>query len=176
MHARRGFCAAALLALPLLAFAGSGQIGLPALPGLRAQATERVDINLGRWALHFVSWLIDDRDRDGAAVRRIIRGLTSVRILSYEFTSDIECPTADLAALRSQLSSPPWTQVVHTQDLARREDVDIYVAAEERRIEGTAIIACEPRELTILNIVGPLDLDQVAALRKTFRPHHGPGE
>ncbi len=176
MKSHRGVLAAALLALPLLAYAGAGQFGLPALPELRARATERIDINLGRRALQFVGWLIDEHDPEGAAVRRIIQGLTSVRIVSYEFTSDVECPAADLAALRSQLSSPPWTQVVHTQDAARHEDVDIYIATDERKIEGTAIMACEPRELTILHIVGPMDLDQIAALRKTLHPRHGPAE
>jgi hypothetical protein len=46
----------------------------------------------------------------------------------------------------------------------------VYVALEDQVIKGIAIIACEPRELTVVNIVGTVSLDQLARLRHTFAP------
>jgi hypothetical protein len=37
-------------------------------------------------------------------------------------------------------------------------------------VKGLVIIACEPREFTIVNIVGTIDLEQIAGLRRTFVP------
>jgi Domain of unknown function (DUF4252) len=172
MYARRLLCAAALLALPLLTSAQDLTLVLPTFSDLKGKATETVDITLGGWPLRMVSQLIDDHDADSAAVKRAISGLKSVQIRSYEFASNVDCPTADLAKLRSQLSSPPWSPIVQSRNGAGKEHVDIYLAIDNHTVRGAAIIACEPREFTILNIVGQVDLDQVAALRNAFTPGH----
>jgi hypothetical protein len=49
-----------------------------------------------------------------------------------------------------------------------REDVDVYVRMVGDRIEGLAVVASEPREFTIVNIVGHIDIDKVAMLEGQF--------
>jgi hypothetical protein len=51
---------------------------------------------------------------------------------------------------------------VHSQ--RQGENVDVYLKMENNQIGGLAVIAAEPRELTIVNIVGPIDLDALATL------------
>jgi hypothetical protein len=46
----------------------------------------------------------------------------------------------------------------------------VYVALDDHVVKGLAIIACQPREFTIVNIVGTIDIDQVARLRHAFAP------
>jgi hypothetical protein len=57
---------------------------------------------------------------------------------------------------------------VQVRKRGEKENVDIYLALEGHTIKGITILACEPRELTILNVVGSVDLEQVARLRRTF--------
>ena len=171
--------AAVCLTLPLLATAQVPQLKLPSFPDLKQQATESVDLQLGWLPLHFVGWLMNDGDPDSAEVRKTLQGLKSVQIRSFEFSTDYAYPQAEIDQLRAQLSSPGWSPLVQVRkrgDQAGRnkENVDIYVALEDRKVKGLVIIACEPREFTVVSIVGSIDLEQIAALQRTF-VHPGNG-
>lgn len=155
---------AACLMLPLLACSRGPELRLPALPDFRQPATETVNITLGAAPLHFAASFMDDHDSDAAGVKKTLEGVKSVQIRSFRFESDYSCPEADLGPLRSQLSQPGWTRLVETRK-RDKENVDIYVALEDRVVRGVAIIACQPREFTIVKVVGTIDLDQVARLR-----------
>jgi hypothetical protein len=167
--------AAVCLTLPLLAAATGPQLQLPPFPDLKEHATESVDVTLGWMPLHLVAWLMNDGDPDSAQVRKTLQGLESVQIRSFRFSADYACPQAEIAPLRAQLSAPGWSPLVQVrkrgdQDGKNRENVDIYVALEDKKVKGLVIIACEPREFTVVNIVGTIDLEQIAGLRKTFVP------
>lgn len=166
-HARLLAAGAAGLTLPLLACSHGPELRLPASTDFRQPATETVNITLGAMPLHFAAALMDDHDSEAAAVKQTLAGVKSVQIRSYEFASDYPCAQTDLGPLRSQLAQPGWTRLVETHK-RDRENVDIYVALNDHVVRGVAIIACEPRELTIVNVVGTVDLDQVARLRHTF--------
>ena len=165
--------AAVCLALPLLATAEDPQLKLPSFTDLKEHATESVDITLGWMPLHLMGWIMNDGDPESAQVKETLKGLTSVHIRSYEFDADYAYPQADIDRLRAQLAAPGWSPLVQVrkrgdQDGHGRENVDIYVALEDKKVKGLVIIACEPREFTIVNIVGTIDLEQIASLRKTF--------
>jgi len=165
--------AAVCLAVPVLATAAGPQLKLPSFPDLKEHATESVDLQLGWMPLHLVGWLMNDGDPDSAAVRKTLQGLKSVQIRSFRFSADYAYPQAEVDQLRAQLSSPGWSPLVQVRkrgDEAGRnkENVDIYVALDDKQVKGLVIIACEPREFTIVNIVGTIDLEQIAGLRKTF--------
>lgn len=167
--------AAACLTLPLLATARGPELQLPSFPGLREQATESVDLTLGWMPLHLMGWLVKDGDPDSAQVREALKGLKSVQIRSYRFGTDYAYPQADIDRLRAQLSAPEWSPLVQVRKRGDhegqdKEHVDIYLALEDKKVKGLVIIACEPRELTIVNIVGTIDLEQIASLRRTFVP------
>jgi len=174
MNARLLAVAAACLTLPLLATAqGPQPLRLPSFPDLKEHATESVDITLGWMPLHLMGWLMDDGDPDTAEMKATLKGLKSVQIRSYQFDSDYAYPQADIDQVRAQLSAPGWSPLVQVRKRAAaegkdKENVDIYVALEDKKVRGLVIIACEPRELTIVNIVGSIDLEQIASLRKTF--------
>ena len=44
------------------------------------------------------------------------------------------------------------------------------VQVRNYRFSAVAILAARPREFTLVNVVGAIDLDQIAALRRTFVP------
>lgn len=165
----------ACLALPALGCAQSPELTLtlPSLESLRQKASESVDVTLGALPLHFAAWLMDDHDPDAADVKRTLKGVKSLQIRSYKFDSDVTYPRAEIDAIRSQLSRPGWTRLVQVRKRDDRDNVDIYVALEEHTIKGITILACEPREFTVVNVVGSVDLEQVARLRRSFaHPDH----
>ena len=175
LHAPLLAAVAACLTLPLFATACGSELSLPSFPDLREHATESVDLTLGGMPLHLIGWLMNDGDPDSAQVKETLKGLKSVQIRSYQFNADYAYPQAAIDRLRAQLTAPGWSPLVQVrkrgdQDGHDKENVDIYVALEDKKVTGLVIIACEPRELTIVNIVGTIDLEQVASLRKTFVP------
>jgi Domain of unknown function (DUF4252) len=169
MYTRTLVAGAAGLMLPLLACSQGPELRLPSFPDFKQPATETVNITLGASPLHFAASLMDDHDSDTAGVKKALEGVKSVQIRSYRFASDYACSQADLGPLRSQLSQPGWTRLVETHK-RDKENVEVYVALDDTRVKGVAIIACQPREFTIVNVVGTIDLDQVARLRHTFAP------
>jgi hypothetical protein len=44
------------------------------------------------------------------------------------------------------------------------ENVDMYILVEDDRTQGFALIASEPRELTIINIVGSIRVEDLPRL------------
>jgi hypothetical protein len=163
----RPFIAAlACVGLPILAIAQTSQLKLPSFANLQQQATESVDITIGSLALRIMSGLMDEEDADSAQMKQLIKGLKSVRVRNYQFASDFAYSKADIDAVRSQLSGPAWTQLAQVHDQKKNEDVDVYVALDDHKVTGFALIASEPREFTIVNIVGAVDLDKIAALQR----------
>lgn len=162
----RTLAALGSLAFPMLAAAEGAQLDLPAFSHLQEQATDIVDITLGSWPLALASRLMEADDPQSAEMKKVIAGVRSIAVRSYEFDSDFVYSKADIAAVRAQLSRPGWTQLAQVRDRKREEEVDVYVAFDHDKATGFAIIASEPRKFTILNIVGALDLEQVAKLRQ----------
>ena len=167
--------AAVCLTMPVLVTAEGPQLKLPSFPELKRQATESVDVTLGWMPLHLVGWLMNDDDPDSAQVRKTLQGLKSVQVRSFQFSADYAYPQAEIDQLRGQLAAPGWSPLVQVrkrgdQEGRNKENVDIYLALEDKKVKGLVIIACEPREFTVVNIVGTIDLEQIAGLRRTFVP------
>jgi len=158
--------ALACVGFPLLAIAQTPQLKLPPFANLQQKATESVDITIGSLALGIMSGLMDEHDEDSAEMKQLITGLKSVQVRNYRFDSDFAYSKTDIDAVRSQLSAPVWTQLAQVHDQKKNEDVGVYVALDDHKVTGFAIVASEPREFTIINIVGAVDLDKVAALQK----------
>jgi len=56
---------------------------------------------------------------------------------------------------------------VHKRDA--QEDVDVFVCVEEGgKTCGLAVIATQPREFTVVSIVGSIDIDRLAQLEGEF--------
>ncbi len=168
MRTRTYVSAVAWLALPVLGAAQAPRLDVPSFAALKATATDSVDITIGPALLGLAGWMMDGADEDSANLRKTVQGLKSVQIRSYRFKEDFVYPKAELDALRAQLSQPGWSQLVKVHDRDKREDVDIYIALENRTVNGVTIIASGLRELTIVNVVGKVNLDQIQGIRKTF--------
>ncbi|HET9446369.1 MAG TPA: DUF4252 domain-containing protein [Steroidobacteraceae bacterium] len=165
--------AAVGLAFPLLAAAAEpvGRLDLPAFSHLQSKASEVVDITLGTWPLTLASKLMEADDPESRELKKVISGIKSIVVRSYEFDSDQAYSKQDVDTVRAQLATPGWTQLAQVRKQKQAQEVDVYAALDDDRITGFAIIASEPRKFTILNVVGAIDLEQIAKLQRHMDLH-----
>jgi hypothetical protein len=166
MNTARQILALAALTLPVAALAQDGHLKLPDFSALAARASEHTDISLDGGLLNFARQFVNENDRgpDAAASRRFMANLRSIEVHSYEFKTDHAYSASDIDAVRRQLQAPGWKRLVQTHSAADQQDVDIYVSLDGERPTGLAIIAAEPREFTIVNLVGTIDLKDLASM------------
>jgi hypothetical protein len=148
---------------------------LPAFEGLAQKATQSVTITLDEKLLKLAAGFLGD-DPDEAAAKDVVRGLKGIYVRSYTFDSAFDYPVEDVDAVRKQLAAPGWQSVVTVRNTKERTQVDIYVSVEEGATNGLAIIASEPREFTVVNIVGNIDLAKLHRLEGKFGVPHVPDE
>lgn len=148
------------------AWAQTAKLNISRLEPLAKKAAEVVDVNLDGPLLQLAGKFMDqDEDPDDAEAREIIKNLKGVYVKSFEFDEPGAYSPADIEAIRSQLQAPVWSRIVGVQSKRDGENDEIYLmTGSGGKIEGMAIIAAEPKELTIVNIVGPIDIDKLSAL------------
>jgi Domain of unknown function (DUF4252) len=164
----------AALALAAFAFASSaarasaqerGRVRLDGLDRLAPKATDTVNVEVDGFLIKLASKILSDKDPDEKTVKEIISGLRGVYVRSYEFGKEGEYTDADIAPVREQLRAPAWTRLVGVRSHDGGDDrAEIYVATDAGRVQGMTIIVAEAREITVINIVGDIDVDKLKRL------------
>jgi uncharacterized protein DUF4252 len=163
------FVYASLLLVAQNAFAQTGKIQISHLEKLADKAAEVVDVTLDGALLQLASkFMSDKRGADEAAAKDFIQHLQGVYVKSFEFDKEGEYTQADVDEIRKQLHAPEWQRTVEVRSKRDGENAEIYLmpgsGTGPDAIKGLAIICAEPKELTVVNIVGPIDLDKLAQL------------
>ena len=154
------------LAITLIALPVSAQrLNLDFLRDLEDRAEEVVDVTLDASMLRIASRFLG-KNPDEKAIREIVQGLQGIYVRSYEFASEDEYDRGIVERLRSQLGST-WKPLVTVRSKLKK-NVNIYADMRGEQITGLVVIATEPRELTVVNIVGPIDIDKLAQLQGEF--------
>jgi hypothetical protein len=158
----------ALLAPALAWAAPNPRLVLPEFSALAHKATESVTITLEPALLAMAGRFLDADDPQDAATKEVLKGLQGIYVRSYTFDEDSAYRQTDIDAVRNQLSAPGWNRLVETRSRKSRANVDIYIMVENNRAIGLALIASEPRQFTIVNIVGAIDLEKLHKLEGQF--------
>lgn len=135
---------------------------------LAAKAIETVSVTLDGALLQLAAKFLSSTDREQSAVKNLISNLKGIYVRSFEFAGPGQYSDADVESLRSQLKAPQWSRMASVRSQKDGEDIDVFFKMEQDKIAGLVVIAAEPSELTFVNIVGPIDLDQLAALSGQF--------
>lgn len=139
-------------------------------PALAERASESTDVTLDGPLLRLASKFLDDRDSDQHQAKDLIKSLTGIYVHSYEFDKDGEYNHSIIEKVRAQLG-PNWKPMVTVRS-RMKDNVDIYLDMRGENVAGLLVIDAEPRELTLVNIVGPIDLDKLASLEGEFGIPH----
>ncbi|HEY2634567.1 MAG TPA: DUF4252 domain-containing protein [Steroidobacteraceae bacterium] len=158
----------ALLAPTLVWAAPNPRLALPEFSTLAQKATESVTITLDAALLAIAGRFLDGNDPQDAAAKEVLKGLQGIYVRSYTFDKDSAYQQADIDAVRNQLSAPGWNRLVQTRSRKSQANVDIYIMVTNNQATGLALIASEPRQFTIVNIVGAIDLDKLHKLEGQF--------
>jgi hypothetical protein len=155
------------LASPVLA-QNKGQLSLPEFAGLTDKASESVKVTLDSQLLRFAASWLDSENPEEAAAKQLVASLTGIYVRKFTFDSDFNVPQAEIAGVRRQLASPGWSQIVEARSGKENTQVDVYMLVEGGKAQGLAIIATEPREFVIVNIVGSIELEKLHELEGNF--------
>src|SRR4029078_1827932 len=96
----------------------------------------------------------------------IVQKLQGIYVRSYEFDHAGEYDRAIVDHLRNQLGSD-WNKIADVRSRLG-ENSEIYAQSRNDQITGLVIITAEPKELTVVNLVGPIDLERLADLQGQF--------
>ena len=162
------FAPVAILAASAALAAPAAMLNLPDFDALAGKATESVNISLDTSLLGLAAGFLDSSNPDDAATKELIAGLKGIYVRSFTFDKDFAYPAAQVDQVRKQLAAPGWQRLVQTNSTKDRTRVDIYVSVDRGVANGLAIIASEPREFTIVNIVGSIDLAKLHRLEGKF--------
>jgi hypothetical protein len=128
----------------------------PGLDKLAAKASEVVDVNLDGALLKLASGFLSDKDPDEAHAKRLVSGLKGIYVKSFEFDNRDEYKESDIEEFRAQLRGPSWSRIVQTRSKRDHENADVYIKTEGGQIAGLVVVVTDPKELTIVNIVGSI--------------------
>ena len=151
------------LLLPAAAFAQNGRVVIDIPPSLAAKAAESVDVTLDGAMLRLATRFLSDDDDE---LKGMVHKLEGIYVHSYEFENDGEYDHAIVDKVQKQIG-PEWKRIVSVQSKLK-ENTAIYALPKGDQLAGLVIIAAEPRELTIVNLVGIIDLDKLASLEGNF--------
>ena len=161
---------AVTLALPAGQANADPELKIPDFSHLRHKAVDSVDMTIDGFLLRIARKFAkaDANDPEAVAAATFLENIKSVRVRNFTFDEDGAYSKADVDSVRKQLGSPGWSQLVQVHRNAPQEDVDVYVNMEGDQVKGLAVIASEPREFTIVNIVGSIDIDKIGKLEGQF--------
>lgn len=152
-----------ILAPTLVANAQDSRIQMTGLDHLAAKASQTVDVNIDERLMRMAAKVFSDKDDDEREVKKLIANLKGIYVKSFEFDADGQYVAADVETIRTQLHGPGWTRLVNVTS-KKQGMVEVYLLFNGDVVGGLAVLHTDDRELTVVNIVGPVDLDKLAKL------------
>ena len=159
--------AIAALATPVLAQTASTSPLLlpPALEKeLTAKASNVTEVTLDKNMLGFAARFMGNKKSDDAATQQLIQGLEGIYVRDYEFDKEGEYSMDDVEKLRQAFETSEWTPIVRSHEKKSGETSDVMVKMVNGESHGMFILSAEPKELSIVLILGPIRMDQLGAL------------
>jgi len=165
-------CLAIILTLGALAATAAAQTQTPPLPlqpavekELAARASDVTEVTLGKNMLAFASKFMDGKDNDETATRQLITGLDGIYVREYEFEKEGQYSMDEIEQLRKYFETSEWTPIVRERERKSGETTDVMVKLVNGESHGMFILTAEPKELTIVLILGPIKMEDLSKLK-----------
>lgn len=157
-----------LITAHVVTTAQTAKLQLDQLDVLANRASETVDVKLDEHLMQTTAKFFSGKDTDDTEIRDLIKNLKGIYVKSFTFDKDNEYSTAELDSVVSQLRGSGWSKIVGITSKKNGENVDVYLLTIADQIAGLAVISAEPKELTVVNIVGPINLEKLSELEGSF--------
>lgn len=154
---------AAALATPALAQSTQWPLPPAVEKELAARASDVTEVTLGKDMLAFAAKFMNDKN--DAATQKLIEGLDGIYVREYEFDKEGQYSMAEIEQLRQAFETSAWTPLVRERERKSGETTDVMVKMINGETRGMFILEAEPKELTIVLILGPVRMQDLAALK-----------
>ena len=137
------------------------------LDHLAAKASQTVDVNVDGRLMKMASKLLSDKDVEEKEIKELVAGIKGIYVRRFEFEADGQYSAADVESIRSQLRGPSWSRMVNVTS-KKDGGLEVYLSFLGEQVNGLAVLATDDREFTVVNIVGPIDLEKLNKLEGQF--------
>jgi len=127
------------------------------LDTLAAKAKEKAEVTLEG------SLLTQALQKAPEKVKGAVANVSRVVVRHYEFATTGQYSDTDLDAVRKQVSNGAgWSRVLNVKE--EHESTEIYMLSQDGKPGGFLLISAEPKELTVVHVVGSVDLTSLRAV------------
>jgi hypothetical protein len=148
--------------------AQGAKLQLDQLDVLANKANETVDVRLDERLMQTTAKFFSGKDPDDAEIKEVLKGVKGIYVKSFTFDKDGEYSSAEVESVMSQLRVSAWSKVLTVKSRKDGENVEVYLNLAGDQINGLAVLSIDPREFTVVNIVGPIDLEKLSKLEGQF--------
>ena len=158
-----------LIALLLIVATGSvaraqdSRIQMSSLDHLTAKASQTVDVSIDERLIRIAAKVFSEQDAEEKEVKKLLTGLKGIYVKRFEFDADGQYAAADVESIRTQLRGPGWLRMVGVRS-KKEGNFEVYLLMNGEQVGGLAVLHNDVKELTVVNIVGPVDLEKLARL------------
>lgn len=137
---------------------------------LKGQADEVVEVNLDGKALQEGSKLLAIRDGISGSVKSVLGGIKGIYRKTYRFAAGNSYEEGAVTSIRSQMTNDGWAPMIDVQDKRQNKGLTVYsfTSTDGTSPNGVTVISTDPGEITVLNLVGDIDLDALADVGATL--------
>jgi Domain of unknown function (DUF4252) len=167
MNVRIAALALGVVALAVPALAQTSPLNIPPQleKELAARATNVTEVTLGKNMLDFAAKFMNGKDKDDAAAQQLIQNLQGIYVRDYEFDKPGQYSLDEVEQLRKSFETSEWSTIVSDREKKSGETTYIMVKTVNGQNDGMFIFDAEPKELSIVLILGPIRMDQLGELK-----------
>jgi hypothetical protein len=147
------------------------KLQIASLESLVPKADNVVDVTIDENTLKLIPMFIRHSTKtsvDAQKIARIAAGFKGVYVRVFTFGNEGQWAESDIAGIRQQLKEPGWSKIVSVRSRKDGQNVEVYLMTDPANLGGLAVIATEPNELTVVNIVGKINIEDILALEGQF--------
>jgi|ERR1700681_2027427 hypothetical protein len=152
----------------MTARAQSPKLQMDQLDVLANKASETVDVKLDERLMQTTAKFFSGKDPDDAEIKEVLKGIKGIYVKSFTFEKEGEYSQVEVDLVLSQLRGSTWSKVLAVRSKKDGDNVEVYLSMIGDEINGLAVLSIEPKEFTVVNIVGPINLEKLAKLEGQF--------
>ena len=148
--------------------AQGAKLQMDQLDFLANKASETVDVKLDERLMQTTYRFFWDKEKDDAEIKEVLKGIKGIYVKSFTFEKEGEYSQVEVDSVMSQLRNNTWSKILSVKSRKDGENVEVYLNMVGDKITGLAVLSVEPKEFTVVNIVGPIDLEKLSKLEGQF--------
>jgi len=136
---------------------------------LKSQADEVVEVNLDGKALEQGSKLLAVRSGISNSFKSVLGSIKGIYRFTYRFALGNPYGIDAMENLHRQMTDSGWAPMIDVQNRKESTGLTVYsYTSEDDSPNGITVISNDPSEITVLNLVGDVDLEALARVGETL--------